>query len=110
APVLASWDLFSRNFEAGGEQETALVLINETHEAVSATLEIAVTPADPMYAPDEAALDQAVHRETRTLTLPANSRQAVAVQWPVPAEPGGYHLAAVVRRDGDKPVVSQRTI
>lgn len=109
APVLASLDVFDRNYAAGGTVEVPLVLINETHGEVSAELDLYVTPRDPVFVPDAQALDAAVWHEARELTFAADSLRTVEVSVPVPEE-GNYFLAAVLTREGDRPVVSQRVL
>ncbi len=110
APVLVSLDLFDRNFPAGREVATRAVLINELHEDVRATLDLYLTPADPVFVPDPAALETAVWREGHKLTFPADSFAEKTLRWKVPAQEGAYYLAAVLRRSGDRPVVSQRVV
>jgi hypothetical protein len=110
APVLASLDLLYRNFVAGRHVTTSLHLINELHEPVDARLELCVTPANPLFVPDAEALAAAIWRDERDVALAADSHEMVEVSWPVPATPGTYYVAAVLRRPGDAPVVSQRTV
>jgi hypothetical protein len=110
APVLASWELFDRNFLAGHRPRTDLVLINETDTPVPVTVDVYVTPQHPLFVPEEAALARTVFRRQIRRTLPAQSRRSTAVEWPVPARPGTYYLAAVLRRPGQRPVVSQRVV
>jgi len=110
APVFASLELFDRNHVAGGSIETRLTFINETHDDVQATLSLCVTPSDPLLIPDSQALEAAVWRQETTLRLPADSVGRRSISVPVPATEGTYYLAAVLSRDGAKPVVSQRTV
>ncbi|MFO8008743.1 MAG: hypothetical protein R6V05_13515, partial [Candidatus Brocadiia bacterium] len=60
--------------------------------------------------PDEEALAAGVWSAQRTLNLPAESHEVTEATWRVPDEEGTYYLAAVLRRDGDAPVISQRTV
>jgi hypothetical protein len=110
APVLASLDLFDRNHVAGRDGETVVALINEIHAEVPATLDLYLTPRDPVFVPDAAALEAAVWRETVALRLAPDSLARRTVRFPVPATEGTYYLAAVLTRDGDTPVVSQRVV
>jgi len=110
APVLASLDLFDRNVIAGHSVTTRLALINETLQDVPATLDLCVTPRHPLFVPDEAALRAAVHRQQHHLVLKADTIGETTLTWPVPEKEGVYYLAAVLRRQGAKPVVSQRLI
>jgi hypothetical protein len=110
APVLASWELFDRNFLAGQRIRTDLVLINEGETRAPVTVDVYVTAQHPLFVPDEAALARAVFRRRIRQTLPPQSRRATTVEWPVPARPGTYYLAAVLRRPGHRPVVSQRVV
>jgi Glycosyl hydrolases family 2, TIM barrel domain/Glycosyl hydrolases family 2 len=110
APVLASWELFDRNFVAARRVRTDLVLINETDTTVPVRVDVYVTPAHPLFVPDEAALARTVFRQRIRRTLPAQSRSSTAVEWSVPARPGTYYLAAVLRRPDQQPVVSQRVV
>jgi hypothetical protein len=110
APVLASLDLFDRNFTAGAEVATRAVLINELHEDVSARLDVCLTPQNPLFVPDEKALAAAVWRQSTNLDLKADSFAERTIRWKVPEAEGVYYLAAVLRREGDRPVVSQRVV
>jgi len=110
APVLASLELFDRNFQAGTEVTTPLHLINELHEDVAATLDVYITPENPLVVPDPAALEKAVSHEAMKRTLDADGIKIEDLTWRVPAEAGVYYLAVVLRRSGDKPVVSQRVV
>ena len=58
--------------------------------------------------PDEAAPAKAVWHRRLKVAFKADGLARRAVRWPVPAKEGVYCSAAVVRRKGDKPVVSQR--
>jgi len=110
APVLASLDLFDRNFIAGDEIQTRLVLINERLEDVSAVLDLYVTPQDPLFVPDSDALEAAVSRQSFNVAFKSSSMDEAEIHWRVPEEEGSYFLAAVVREEGEKPVVSQRVV
>jgi len=110
APVLASVELFDRNFRAGSEVEAPLHLINELHREVTARLDVYITPQNPLFVPDAAALEAAVWHEGRELSLKADSHVVEKVRWEVPTEENTYYLAVVLTRQGDRPVVSQRTI
>jgi hypothetical protein len=110
APVLASWELFDRNFVAGRRVRTDLVFINETDRTVPVRVDVYVTPSPPLFVPEDAALAQMVFRRRIHRTLSAQSRGTVAVEWPVPVRPGTYYLAAVLRRPRHRPVVSQRVV
>jgi hypothetical protein len=110
APVLASWELFDRNFLAGRRVNTDLLFINETDRAVPVRVDVYVTPEHPLFVPEETALARRVFHHRVHRTLPAHSRRATAVEWPVPTRPGTYYLAAVLRRPGHRPVVSQRVV
>ncbi len=110
APVLASWELFDRNFVAGQRVRTDLVFMNETDAAAPVTVDVCVTAEHPLFVPEEAALAQTVFRRRIRRTLPAQFRRTMAVEWPVPARPGTYYLAAVLRRPGHRAVVSQRVV
>lgn len=110
APVLASLDLFNRNFVSGSTRTTKIALINETHDPVEATLDLYVTPVDLRFIPDPVALDAAIWHTSGTLTLNAQRIDESTVDVPIPTEPGNYYLAAVLRRAGVDPVVSQRVL
>jgi len=110
APVLASLDLFDRNFVAGEEIETRLVLINERLRDVKAVLDVYVTPQDPLFVPDAAALEAAVSKQSFDLALKPCSMDEMTLRWQVPEEEGIYYLAAVLREEGERPVVSQRVV
>ena len=110
APVLASLDLFDRNFLPGIKQTTPLVLINELHEDVEVQVDLLLTGEDPQFVPDEQALAAATWRDGFKATLQADSFATRQVEWPVPEKEGSWFLAAVVRRAGDTPVISQRVV
>jgi hypothetical protein len=110
APVLATWELFDRNFRSGEEVASPLWLINDSFEDVPGRVEVCLTPEDPLFVPDAEALQSAIWRTSFEHTFAANSTTQREVRWRVPEEEGTYYLAAVVRREGDRPVVSQRTV
>ncbi len=110
APVFASLDLFDRNFLAGAKIAIPLHLINDTHDEVRVKLDLYITPKDPLFVPDDDALAAAVYHDADSEILKADSHTVERITIPVPAEPGVYYLAAVLRRDGHRPVVSQRTV
>lgn len=110
APVLASLDLFDRNFRAGAEVPTEVVLINEKHHDVPARVDVYVTPKHPLFVPTAASLAAAVQHQGFEVVFKASSIARKAIRWEAPAAEGVYYLAAVVRREGDRPVVSQRVV
>ncbi|MCC7408668.1 MAG: hypothetical protein IT442_11400 [Phycisphaeraceae bacterium] len=110
SPVLASLELFDRNFEAGAQPGAMLWLINELDQAVNARVELLLTSRNPEHVPLPAALREAIWREEWSIVLGEQSIQKKTVQWPMPAQPGVYYLVAVLRREGCKPVASQRII
>jgi len=110
APVLASLDLFDRNYRAGEEVTTTLHLINELHEEAPVQIDLYVTPEHPLFVPDAEALEASVSRQSFARVLEPASIAKEDIRWRVPEKEGQYYLAAVVRREGDAPVVSQRTI
>ena len=110
SPVLASLDLFDRNFDAGREVETPLAMINETQLDVPAKVDVYVTPAHPLFVPDAKALAAAVWRGSFEYTFKADTIATHKLRWQVPAKEGNYHLAVVVTRKSAKPVVSQRVV
>jgi hypothetical protein len=69
-----------------------------------------VTPQNPLFVPDANALKAAVSCQSLELELKAGSFRERTIHWKVPEVEGVYYLAAVLRRDGDEPVVSQRTV
>jgi hypothetical protein len=87
-----------------------LSLINETQTDVSATIAIYVTPHNPLFLPDAKALSAAVSRQSLPRVFHAHAIATERVRWKVPAQPGTYYLAAVLTREGERPVVSQREI
>jgi len=110
APVLASLDLFDRNFVAGRRQATPLRMINDLGRQVTARVDLYLTPENPLFVPDPATLEAATWHKGFEHTFPAHSNEPLTVRWPVPQTEGTWYLAAVVTRDGDRPVVSQRTV
>jgi hypothetical protein len=110
APVLASLDLFDRNYRAGEEVTTTLYMINELHDEAPVQIDLYLTPEHPLFVPDAEALEAAVSRQSFARVLEPASTAKEAIRWRVPAEEGQYYLAAVLTREGDAPVVSQRTI
>jgi hypothetical protein len=110
APVLASVELFDRNFRAGTEVASPLHLINELHESVKVRVDYYLTRDDPLFVPDGDALAAAVWSADRDLVLPADSHVVEPLRWLVPAEEGSYYLAVVLTREGERAVVSQRTV
>ena len=110
SPVLASLDLFDRNFNAGTKQTTPIHLINETHKDADAELLLYVTPEHPQFVPTIESEQAAVWKKSYKITLKANSVEKVDYAWQVPQDEGNYYLGAVLKRPGQKPVISQRTI
>ena len=110
SPILASLDLFDRNFVAGSEVTTRLAMISEKHDDVRAEVDIYLTPEDPMFVPVADALKSPVWHDRFEWTFKASSIGEKSVRWRVPEKPGLYYLAAVVRREGAQPVVSQRVV
>ncbi len=110
APVLGSLDLFDRNLVVGQEIEATVHLINERHERLPAQLDMYVTPRNPRFIPDEQALRSRVFHETMALTLEPDSHERKTIRVRAPEREGSYYLAAVLRRDGERPVVSQRCL
>ena len=110
SPVLASLDMFDRNYVVGKTIEVPLTLINETHEPIVARVDLYITPDHPLFVPDADALAAAVWQESKDLVLEADSLRSTTVRLPVPGAEGTYYVAAVLTRDGDTPVVSQRVL
>ncbi len=110
SPVLASVEMFDRNFEAGEAPEAPLHLVNELHRDVEATLDIYVTPQDPLFVPDAEALEAATWHRSRKVVLKADSHEMDRLWWQVPDDDATCYLAVVLRREGARPVVSQRSI
>lgn len=110
APVLASLDLFDRNYVAGQKLSVPVCLINELPRDVPATIEYYLTPRDPLFVPDDSALQAAVWHKRRQWNFRANAIERDEITVPLPQAEGSYFLAAVVRRSGDQPVVSQRAV
>lgn len=110
SPVAVSLDMFDRNYTPGQEVKTPLHLINDDHADRAVVVELYLTPKNPLFVPDEDALKAAVWKDKFDATLKASSSQARDIAWAAPAKEGVYYLAAVLRRDGDRPVVSQRIV
>jgi hypothetical protein len=110
APVLASLDVFDRNYAAGQTVKSEVAIINETHANAKIRLRLVVTPQNPVFVPDAQALAAAVWSESQDIMLAAESLVRRSVTWQVPAAEGTYYLVAVVERDGAAPVASQRTV
>ena len=110
SPVLASIDLFDRNFVAGSEVTTRLGMINENDEDIRAQIDIYLTSDDPMFVPVAEALQSPVWHDRFDWVFKAYNIGEKSVRWRVPDKPGLYYLAAVVRREGTQPVVSQRVV
>jgi hypothetical protein len=110
APVLASLDVFDANYTAGSSFDAPVVLINEKHHDVPAKLDLYVTPVNPDFIMDAKATGQAVWHASQEVTFKADSMRTIAVEVQVPQDEGAYFLAAVVTREGDTPVVSQRAL
>lgn len=110
SPVLASLDLYDRNFVPAQKVSTDAVLINELGREVEATLELHLTANDPLFIPDSDALAAGRIVSRIALTLRPYSMTPHPLRWQSPAEPGRYFLAAVTRRSGARPVVSQRVV
>ncbi len=110
APVLASLDLFDRNFVAGQEISTPLYLINELHNDVEVTIDAYLTPKNPLLIAETEALKAAVWHRDFKRTFKADTVTVEQLRWKVPQEPGIYYLAAVLTRKDTREVVSQRMI
>jgi len=110
SPVLASLDLFDRNFVTGQTLTTPLCLINELHEDVDVRIDVYLTPKNPLIVPDKKALVAGVWHTELERTLKADSLTTEQLRWEVPDKAGRYWLAVVTSRKGAKPVVSQRVV
>lgn len=110
APVLASVDLFDRNFPAGRSISTPLYLINETHGEMDARIDVYITPRNPLLLPDADALKAAIWRFGFERTLKGDTIAVEQLRWKVPETPGVYYLAVITTRKGDRAVVSQRIV
>ncbi|MCG3178567.1 MAG: Beta-galactosidase [Phycisphaerae bacterium] len=110
SPVLASLDLYDRNYRPGQSVTTDAMLINELGLEVAATLELYLTPDDPQFVPDEDALAAGKLVSRDKLMLKPYSMTPHKLTWQVPEKPGSYFLAAVIRRPDARPVVSQRVV
>jgi glycosyl hydrolase family 2 len=110
APVLASVDLFNRNYVVGAEVTTRLHFINELPEDVAGTVTVHVTPQNPLCVPDADALAAAVSRQEFEHEFKGDTITTTDISFKVPPDPGMYWLAVVLERPGVRAVVSQRTI
>lgn len=110
SPVLASADLFDRNYTVGQEVTTRLALINDTPADVKTKVDVYVTPQDPVFVPDQKALASALSRQTIEVTFKGRKTTDKTIRWRVPAKEGNYFLAVVTTIPGGKPVVSQRVV
>jgi len=110
APVLASLDLFDRNYVAGQEVSTPLSLINELHDDVEVQIGLYITRENPLVIPDPSALTEAEWQMELERKLSADTIVMEDIHWKTPDEPGTYYLAAVLKREGARPVVSQRMV
>ena len=110
SPVLASIDLFDRNFIAGREVTSQLALINETPADVKTKIDIYITPKNPVFVPDEEARKAAILHSTLDARFEAKKITDKNLRWKVPPKEGNYFLAVVTRIPGSRPVVSQRVV
>ena len=69
-----------------------------------------MTPEHPLFIPEQSALDSSIWRSQKTLSLKVQAHETKHVDIPIPKQEGQYYLAAVIKRAGDTPVVSQRVI
>ncbi len=110
APVLASLELFDRNFVVGRQVVTPLHLINELDKDVSGRIDAYITPRNPLVVPDADALKAAIWHESFRRTFKAGTITVEDLRWEVPDKAGSYYLAVVVTRKGERAVVSQRLV
>ena len=110
SPVLASLDLFDRNYLSGQNISTPLYLINELPSDQPVKIDAYITPANPLLVPDAAALAEAVWHESFERVFKGDTIAVEQLRWSVPNKLGAYYLVVVLTRQGARPVVSQRMI
>jgi hypothetical protein len=110
APVLASLEIVDRNYLPGEKMTTKIALLSDELVDVPATIDVYLTPKHPLFVPDAEALKAALGKKSIKHTFKATSTESMDLEWALPAKEGVYYLAAVVTRQGDKPVVSQREV
>jgi len=110
APVLASLDLFDRNFETGQTLDIDLSLINDLDRDIEANLAMFITEINPLLMTEPRAVKKAVWETGEKVSLSANSIEIKPVQIQLPEDEGVYYLGAVIKRDGVRDVISQREV
>ncbi len=110
SPILASVDLWDRNFVVGTQLDVPICLINETLEPEALTVKMYITPEDPVFVPDAQALEAAIWQKSNLMYFDSNSRRRVNVRIPIPQGEGTYYLAVVVTPKNARPIVSQRVV
>ncbi len=110
SPVMASLEFWDRNFVCGENVTVPIHLINDLDSEVQATIDICITKSDPVFVPDKDSLKSKVWNKTFNHILEPLSHNIKEIQVQVPDDPGIYYLSAILKRDGDRPVTSQRVV
>ncbi len=110
APVLASAELWNRNFLCGEEITFPLHLINDLTKDINTQITVYLTNRDPLFVPDAEVLKENLLDTAFNLNFPALSHDRLEFKVKLPEKPGKYFLSVVLRRQGDKPVTSQRVV
>ncbi|KPL23202.1 MAG: hypothetical protein AMS23_06955 [Bacteroides sp. SM1_62] len=110
SPVLASLECWNRNFICGENISIPLHLINDLYVEVQAVIELCLTESDPLFVPDEDSLKRQVWKDSFNQKFDPLSHNIKEIQVSLPGQPGVYYLSAILYRDGDRPVTSQRVI
>jgi len=110
SPVLASLDLFNRNFKTGQGADTPLYLINDLHRDIMATVKIYLTKENPLFVPDSNILSRALWVQDFQHTFKGDCKEITYISWQVPEQSGKYYISAVVFIPGKHPVTSQRIV
>ena len=110
SPVIASLACWNRNYICGEKITLPLHLINDLQVGVQAIVDICITESDPLFVPDSDSLKHPVWKESFRQLFEPFSHQIKEIQVQLPDQPGVYYLSAILYRDGDRPVTSQRVI
>lgn len=110
APVLASIDIFNRNFVAGSELKTDIHYINDTGKTLDTEFDFYITENNPEYVPYSDVFFKPVYSATVLKTLKPYEHLIQAFEWKVPTVEGIYYLSVVAHPKGEGPAVSQREI
>ena len=110
SPVLASIDLFNRNFVSGALLPAEIYYINDTDKQIEAEFDFYITEINPEYIPYSEAFLKPFYSATVLKTLNPYERTIQSFDWKLPEIEGVYYFSVVTHTPGMAPAISQREV